>query len=169
MLNPTPAFACRELDLEQGLLLIDGPEFDFDSFPEVAERLLLQIDGTVIERELNADLHVWLIDFEGCRLMLKGEHYTGAITTDQGPFIEIVGYDQKGLSQSGSMIPGTHKWREDAIEFQPPAGCRAVLVQVRRRPSHRFDSKIKGSFWLDNFHLEILDPDKKQVLSDKFL
>lgn len=79
MLNPTPAFACRELDLEQGLLLIDGPEFDFDSFPEVAEQLLKQLDATVVERELNADLHVWLVDFEGCRLMLKGEHYAGVL------------------------------------------------------------------------------------------
>ena len=103
------------------------------------------------------------------RLRLSYAWKSQGITTDQGPFIEIVGYDQKGLAQSGSMITGTHKWREDAIEFRPPAGCRAVLVRVRRRPSHRFDSKIKGSFWLDNFHLEILDSGKKQVLSDKFL
>jgi hypothetical protein len=103
------------------------------------------------------------------RLRLSYAWKSQGITTDQGPFIEIVGYDQKGLAQSGSMITGTHKWREDTIEFRPPAGCRAVLVRVRRRPSHRFDSKIKGSFWLDNFHLEILDSGKKQVLSDKFL
>ena len=103
------------------------------------------------------------------RLRLSYAWKSQGITTDQGPFIEIVGYDQKGLAQSGSMITGTHKWREDAIEFRPPAGCRAVLVRVRRRPSHRFDSKIKGSFWLDNFHLESLDSGKKQVLSDKFL
>ncbi|MGF1732717.1 DUF3630 family protein [Photobacterium kasasachensis] len=73
------SFVCRELDLEQGLLLIGGPEFDFDNFPAVAEQFLMQIDATVVERELNADLHVWLIDFEGCRLMLKGEHYAGSL------------------------------------------------------------------------------------------
>ena len=103
------------------------------------------------------------------RLRLSYFWKSQGITTDQGPFIEIVGYDQKGLSQTGPMITGTHKWREDAIEFRPPAGCRAVLVRVRRRPSDRFDSKIKGSFWLDGFHLEILDSEKKQGLSDKFL
>jgi hypothetical protein len=91
------------------------------------------------------------------------------ITTDQGPFIEIVGYDQKGLSQTGPMITGTHDWREGVIEFRPPAGCRAAVVRVRRRPSHRFDSKIKGSFWLDNFRLEVLGSEKNQVLSEKFL
>ncbi|MCW8331094.1 DUF3630 family protein [Photobacterium sp. SDRW27] len=77
--NTILTFVCRELDLEQGLLLISGPEFDFDNFSEVAAQLLQQIDASVIERELNADLHVWLIDFEGCRLMLKGEHYAGAL------------------------------------------------------------------------------------------
>jgi tetratricopeptide (TPR) repeat protein len=103
------------------------------------------------------------------RLRLSYAWKSDAITTDQGPFIEIVGYDQNGLSQSGPMITGTHKWREESIEFRPPDGCRAVVVRVRRRPSHRFDSKIKGSFWLDNFRLEMLDSEKNQVLSDKFL
>ena len=103
------------------------------------------------------------------RLRLSYVWKSDGITTDQGPFIEIVGYDQNGLSQSGPMITGTHKWREQAIEFEVPAGCRAAVVRVRRRSSHRFDSKIKGSFWLDNFRLEILSPEKKQVLSEKFL
>lgn len=79
MTRSTSALTCRELDLEQGLLLIDGPSFDFDDFPVVAEQLLQQLDATVVERECNADLHLWLIDFEGCRLMLKGEHYSGAM------------------------------------------------------------------------------------------
>lgn len=79
MTSTSSRFVCRELDLEQGLLLIGGPEFDFDSFPAVAEQFLRQIDATVVERELNADLHVWLIDFEGCRMMLKGEHYSSAL------------------------------------------------------------------------------------------
>ena len=103
------------------------------------------------------------------RLRLSYAWKSDGITTDQGPFIEITGYDQKGLAQSGPMITGTHKWREEAIEFQVPAGCRAVVVRVRRRPSQRFDSKIKGSFWLDNFRLEILNHENKQVLSEEFL
>jgi hypothetical protein len=103
------------------------------------------------------------------RLRLSYAWKSDGITTDQGPFLEIVGYDQKGLSKSGPMITGTHNWRKASIEFRPPARCRAVLVRVRRRPSDRFDSKIKGSFWLDDFHLEVLDSENKQVLSENFL
>ena len=103
------------------------------------------------------------------RLRLSYAWKIDGITTDQGPFVEIVGYDQNGLSQYGPMITGTQPWREESIEFRPPAGCRAAVVRVRRRPSHRFDSKIKGSLWLDNFQLKILDSDKTRVLSEKFL
>ena len=101
------------------------------------------------------------------RFRLNYAWKSAELTTDQGPFIEIVGYDQKGFSQTGPMMTGTHKWRQEVIEFRPPEGCRAAVVRVRRRPSHRFDSKIKGSLWLDNFGLEMLSTENKQILSEK--
>lgn len=97
------------------------------------------------------------------RFRLNYAWKSDGISTDQGPFVEIIGYDQAGLSECGLKITGTNKWRTESIEFQPPEGCRAALVRVRRLPSHRFDSKIKGSLWLDDFRLEILKSDKKQV------
>jgi hypothetical protein len=103
------------------------------------------------------------------RLRLNYAWKSDGISTDQGPFVEIVGYDQNGLLQSGPMIIGTHAWRKESIEFRTPAGCRAALVRVRRRPSHRFDSKIKGSLWLDDFRVEILSSEQKKILPDKFL
>ena len=91
------------------------------------------------------------------------------ISTDQGPFIEIVGYDHNGIFQAGPMMTGTHGWQEESIEFRTPVGCRAALVRVRRKPSHRFDSKIKGSLYLDSFRLETLRSGEKKVSSEKFL
>jgi hypothetical protein len=79
------------------------------------------------------------------------------ITTDQGPFVEIFSYDKSGLYRAGPMMTGTHGWREDAIEFDMPAGCHAAVVRLRRHPSMHFDSKIRGSIWLDNFRLEKID------------
>lgn len=76
------------------------------------------------------------------------------ITTDQGPFIEIYGYDQKGLHQKGPMITGARPWTKETIEFTAPEGCHAVVIRLRRVPSHRFDCKIDGTVWLDDFNLE---------------
>ena len=33
------------------------------------------------------------------------------ITTDQGLFVEIVGYDKQGLYRAGPMMTGTHGWQ----------------------------------------------------------
>jgi hypothetical protein len=82
------------------------------------------------------------------------------ITTDEGPFVEIVGYDKQGLYQTGSMITGSNGWYEESIAFVMPAGSRAAVVRLRRRASMRFDSKIRGTVWLDNFRLEKTEADE---------
>jgi hypothetical protein len=76
------------------------------------------------------------------------------ITTDQGPFLEIIGYDKRGLHEIGTMMTGTHGWHDDFIDFSVPDNCHAVVVRLRRKTSMRFDSKIRGTIWLDNFKLE---------------
>jgi len=80
------------------------------------------------------------------------------ITTDQGPFVEIYGYDQGGLRlrQQGPMIKGTNLWHTETLEFTPPEECDSVVVRLRRLKSRRFDSKIAGTLWLDDFKLEKL-------------
>ena len=76
------------------------------------------------------------------------------LTTDQGPFVDVYGYDCKGYFANGPMMLGTHGWQKQAIEFTAPEDCHAVVVRLYRRPSHRFDSKIGGRLWLDDFRLE---------------
>jgi len=76
------------------------------------------------------------------------------ITTDQGPFVDIYGYDCKGVYFKGSMMLGTHHWQEQDMEFTVTEDCHAVVVRLHRRRSHRFDNKIAGMLWLDDFKLE---------------
>jgi hypothetical protein len=79
------------------------------------------------------------------------------ITTDQGPFMEVYGYDKEGLYRAGPMITGTHSWNEESIEFETPAECHAAVVRLRRRASMRFDAKIRGTVWIDDFRLEKIE------------
>ena len=78
------------------------------------------------------------------------------LTTDQRPFIEIYGFECKGLYVRGSMLPGSTDWHEAAIEFEVPEDCEAVGIRLRRLPSKRFDSKISGMLWMDNFSMRDL-------------
>jgi len=49
---------------------------------------------------------------------------------------------------------GTRPWTPATIEFTSPGTCRALVIRLRRIPSHRFDCNIAGTLWLDNFRLE---------------
>ncbi|HHC6465663.1 TPA: DUF3630 family protein [Vibrio parahaemolyticus] len=72
-------FGLTEYIAEEGRLLITAPRFDLDTFPALGERLVGLLSATVIEKQWDADIHSWLIDFEGCRLFMKAEHYSEAI------------------------------------------------------------------------------------------
>jgi hypothetical protein len=92
------------------------------------------------------------------------------ITTDQGPFIEVFGFDKEGLYKAGPMITGTQGWRQVSLEFDMPENSRAAIVRLSRRPSNRFDSKITGTLWLDDFRLEkieIIENDMQQLSKEK--
>ena len=55
------------------------PNFDFDRFAVYGEQIAALLDCCILERETNADLQIWLLDFEGCHLLLKGEYYSQSI------------------------------------------------------------------------------------------
>jgi len=89
--------------------------------------------------------------------LMKYRWKSTGITTDQGPFVEICGYDREGLYSKGQMITGTNDWRQETVGFITPENCHAVVVRLRRLLSKRFDSNIAGKVYLDNFKLNLLD------------
>ncbi|MCD9553753.1 DUF3630 family protein [Photobacterium carnosum] len=72
-------FSQTEINIEQGTLVVTPPLFEFDNFTMVAKVLLQRLDATLIDQEPSADLQQWLIDFEGCQLLLKAEYYTASM------------------------------------------------------------------------------------------
>ena len=80
------------------------------------------------------------------------------ITTDQGPFVEIYSYDVRGIYKKGPMAAGSRDWEPVTVEFTAPADCHAVVVRLRRNTSLRFDNKIQGSLWVDDFSLTMVEP-----------
>ncbi len=54
------------------------------------------------------------------------------------------------------MLKGTNLWHTETLEFAPPEECNAVVIRLRRLKSRRFDSKIAGTLWLDDFKLKKL-------------
>ena len=79
MVDSTHRFGLRAYQPQKGRLELKTPSFDFDSFPEMAEQMVRLLSATVIEKQWDADIHSWLIDFEGCQLLLKSEHYSESV------------------------------------------------------------------------------------------
>ncbi|EKO3983733.1 DUF3630 family protein [Vibrio fluvialis] len=72
-------FGLRDYLASDGRLIVATSAFDFDSFPPLGERLVARLSARVLEKQSDADLHSWLIDFEGCHLMLRAEHYSECV------------------------------------------------------------------------------------------
>lgn len=72
-------FGLQEYQAEEGRIIIRTPRFDFDSFPELGERLVSLLSARMVEKQWDADIHSWLVDFEGCQLFLKAEHYSECV------------------------------------------------------------------------------------------
>ena len=72
-------FGLKNYLVEQGRIIISTRHVDFDSFPDVGERLVSLLSAKVVEKQCDADIHSWLIDFEDCHLFLKAEHYSESI------------------------------------------------------------------------------------------
>lgn len=89
------------------------------------------------------------------RYRLRAKVRSENLTTDQGVFLGVT--DAGGgnrLMGETEMVRGTSDGRELGTEVEAGPGRRLVEVKVMRRASLRFDSKIKGSVWIERVSLE---------------
>ncbi len=80
------------------------------------------------------------------------------LTTDQRPFVEVIGMDCKKTYWKSEMVPISTDWRQEMIFISVPENCHGVTVRLKRNKSNRFDNKIRGTLWLDHFSLESVSP-----------
>jgi hypothetical protein len=84
------------------------------------------------------------------RLTLTAWYRSQALTTDEGPRLEVAdGENPHVVLASSEPITGSHSWTSLRLPVSVPPFTRLVSVRVARRPSYRFDSKIGGTLWLD--------------------
>ena len=76
------------------------------------------------------------------------------VTTDQGVGFRIEDAESGArLHLEFGNLLGTAGWQPVEQAFVTPAQTRLLRVQVVRRPSWKFDSKIGGTVWLDDLEL----------------
>lgn len=92
----------------------------------------------------------------GQHFTLTGELRSQRLTTDQRPFIEIIGRNcSRSLYAKTEMVEANQDWSFFSLNFTVPDECRqGVQIRLRRRPSKKIDSLISGDLWLTNLSLQ---------------
>ena len=79
---------------------------------------------------------------------------TEEITTDQGVGFRIFAADRSsGLDVRTEPLLGTSDWKTVEATFSVPPQTKLLEIQAVRRRSHKIDSKIAGTVWIDDVSL----------------
>ena len=79
---------------------------------------------------------------------LQGTVRCENLTTDQRPYIEVIGVNTKKLREKTSMFAVGQAWQPFTLNFTVPLDCKQVYVRLRRNKSHYIDNLIAGDLWL---------------------
>ncbi|MCI5157127.1 MAG: hypothetical protein D3906_01575 [Candidatus Electrothrix sp. AUS1_2] len=90
----------------------------------------------------------------GENFTLTGELRSKGLTTDQRPFVEVLGIACSFRAVTDMVAPD-QEWTQFSLNFSIPEDCRqGILVRLRRLPSRKIDSHISGDLWMTNFSLQ---------------
>ncbi len=92
----------------------------------------------------------------GNEYILKSEIKTMRITTDQKPFIDIIGFRCDAPEYKTKMVEEDQPWTMTLLSFKVEENCDAVIVRLRRFVSDHIDSKISGDLWLKNIEIAMV-------------
>jgi len=73
------------------------------------------------------------------------------VTTDEGVILRVADVEAPArFSVATEPILGTRPWSRIELPFTVPPDTRQLMVQLARRPSRKFDNKIRGTVWVDD-------------------
>lgn len=94
----------------------------------------------------------------GQSFTLSGEIRSKNLTTDQRPFLEVIGRpsgEDCSMRFTTEMVEENQDWTPFALDFTVPDECsQGVEIRLRRLPSQKIDSLISGDLWLTHLSLE---------------
>jgi hypothetical protein len=110
--------------------------------------LRVQFDG-----EHNADFHhvSQSVDLKPGQYRFEARLKTENVTTDKGVSLLLTDPERGGtLNVETEAVIGTTPWTKIEKRFTWTGPHRILEVRIVRHPSLKFDSKIKGTVWLDS-------------------
>lgn len=85
---------------------------------------------------------------------LNGWLKTAKLTTDQRPYLEVVGVNCKIPPAKTEIMAESQDWSPFSLVFYVAEDCEAVQVRVRRDRSNHLDNLLAGDLWLRDLEIE---------------
>ncbi len=85
---------------------------------------------------------------------LTGKVKTEKLTTDQRPYLEVVGYQCTIPRAQTAIMAASQPWTSFSLEFNVSEDCQAVELRLRREPSNHLDNLLAGDLWLRDLEIE---------------
>ena len=111
----------------------------------------LHFTGTENVNYYHLNQHIVLIP--GRSYILQGAARCENLTTDQRPYIEVIGVNAKKPREKTSMFAATQAWQPFTLNFTVPPDCEQVYVRLRRNKSYYINNQIAGDLWLTNLSI----------------
>ncbi len=137
---------CR---LDWRIQTMDGVEARIETPGAATRNLHIQFNGLA-----NVDYHhvSQVVCLSPGRYRFRARIRSDGLTTNSGVQFHIA--DPTGrLQWSTDAILGSHPWMWIEEELSVPPS-QFQTIEIVRRPSEKFDSKIEGSIWIDNVSIE---------------
>jgi tetratricopeptide (TPR) repeat protein len=133
---------------------VQGADFDFDTDQKHSGTRSARItfDGSTNLKYDN--LFQYVLVSPNTRYHFQGYLRTDQISTESGVRFEVLDpKDPRGVEVLTTNVTGTQPWTLEQADFVTEASTHLIVVRIARRPSERFDNKIRGTAWIDDLAL----------------
>jgi hypothetical protein len=136
------------------ILPVAGVEYDFDAtvMHSGARSLRITFDGKTNVDFVHVGQRVPVQPHT--RYRLAAFFRTESVTTDSGICLLILHPSGEGTPDVRSPdLTDTQPWKPSEVEFTTGPATRLLDIRLRRAPSTKLDSKIRGTVWVDDVTL----------------
>lgn len=111
----------------------------------------LHFTGTENVNYYHLRQHIALVP--GRSYTLRGVARCENLTTDQRPYLEVIGVKAKNPRVKTPMFADSQNWQPFILNFTVPLDCEQVYVRLRRNKSFYIDNQISGDLWLTDLSI----------------
>jgi tetratricopeptide (TPR) repeat protein len=142
---------------------VDGVQIGMDSKEKHSGNHSLRLTFNGLHNVDFHDICQYLVVQPSTMYQFSGWIETRSLSTDEGVRFSLHAISDSVNSMTWTDdVEGTRPWTHIEVRWTSPQDVRQLQLCISRRPSAKFDSKIRGSAWIDDISLVPVAPEHAQ-------